>query len=150
MNHQVMRCGLKFKIRTMRVEYTIFSTTIHLLMYFSANRPNNFTASLGSICMASLEHDSVGSAATTSVENSDDNDDDGVGLLHTKAWAELSSNRKRRHEGAPYTMVTIRLMGTRPRSYSLDAAIVMEIWRSYQYYLSVRSGDRINIIYRSG
>lgn len=101
----------------MSVDYAIFSTAIHLLMYFSANRPNNFTASLGSICMASLEHDSVGSAATTSEENSDDNDDDGVGLWHTKEWAVLSSSRKRRHEGAPNRMATIRFMGTRTSCY---------------------------------
>ena len=57
--------------------YNLLSTTKHSLIYFSANRPNNFTASLGSICMSLSEHDSVVSTvATTSDERSDDEDDD--------------------------------------------------------------------------
>jgi len=60
---------------------SVQSSTYHSLIYFSASRPNNFTASLGSICMAASEHDSVVvAAAATSEEYSDDEEDDNVGL----------------------------------------------------------------------
>lgn len=64
-----------------RKQRSILSSTCNSLIYFSANRPNNFTASLGSICMAVSEHASVVvAAAATSEEYSDDDEDDNVDL----------------------------------------------------------------------